>query len=135
MYSLLDFKIHGDERGSLVAIESGINIPFKVKRLFYIYGTTGNTVRGLHANRNSTMIFIPVSGSCKLKISDGVSEKHFNLNNRGQGILLEKMTWKEIYDFSKDSILLVISDSYYNKDEYINDFEQFVKEKWDDSLT
>lgn len=120
-YKLLEFPELGDERGHLVVIENLKNIPFEIKRIFYIYGTKPDVVRGQHANKISRFVLINLCGSCKIKVNDGENEEIIILNKPHHGIYLDRMVWKDMYDFSEDSILLVLSDSVYLKDEYIRD--------------
>lgn len=120
-YKLLEFPELGDERGHLVVIENLKNIPFEIKRIFYIYGTKPDVVRGQHANKISRFVLINLCGSCKIKVNDGENEEIIILDKPHHGVYLDRMVWKDMYDFSEDSILLVLSDSVYLKDEYIRD--------------
>lgn len=122
-YKLLEFPELGDERGHLVVIENLKDIPFEIKRIFYIYGTKPNVVRGQHANKISRFVLINLCGSCKIKVNDGENEEIIILDKPHHGIYLDRMVWKDMYDFSEDSILLVLSDSVYLKDEYIRDID------------
>lgn len=126
-YKVLEFNQLGDERGHLVVIEGNKDIPFEIKRLFYIYGTKDNVVRGKHANRKSKFILINLSGSCKINVDDGNNKEEIILDKAHQGVYLEEMVWKDMYDFSEDSILLVLSNEYYDKEEYINNYVEFKK--------
>ncbi|MDY3768609.1 MAG: FdtA/QdtA family cupin domain-containing protein [Sphaerochaetaceae bacterium] len=124
---LLDFKDLGDERGKLVVIEGEHDIPFEIKRVFYIYGSDPNVVRGKHANKQSEFVLVNVSGKSKVRVTDGVSEYIVELNKPMQGIYIPKMIWKDMYDFSPDSVLLVITNTHYNKEEYIRDYNEYLK--------
>lgn len=126
-YKLLEFPELGDERGHLVVIENLKDIPFDIKRIFYIYGTKPNVVRGQHANRISKFVLINLCGSCKIKVDDGKNEEVIVLDKPHHGIYLDRMVWKDMYDFSEDSILLVLSDSPYIKDEYVRDINILKK--------
>lgn len=123
-YKIIDFKELGDLRGKLVIVKGKKDIPFEIKRIFYIYGTKPNVIRGQHANKISRFILINLSGECKVKVNDGKNEEGFILNKPNQGIYLDRMVWKDMYDFSEDSILLALSDSEYISDEYIKDIEE-----------
>lgn len=126
---MLEFSQHGDERGHLVVAEGKKEIPFDIKRIFYIYGSDGEVVRGCHANRRSEFVLINVAGTSKVKIMDGEgNEAIFCLNRPHTGIYLPTMVWKEMYDFSPDSVLLCLSSEYYDADEYIRDYKIFVDE-------
>ena len=131
---MLEFPQRGDYRGHLVIVEGGVDIPFDIKRIFYIYGSSKDVVRGQHANRKSEFILINVSGQSKVKVRDGKgNEAVFSLNRPHTGIYLPKMVWKDMYDFSPDSILLVLSSEHYDGAEYIRDYEEYLKEmKHDD---
>lgn len=126
-HKIIKFKESGDERGKLVVIEGNNDIPFDIKRVFYIYGSDGEVVRGRHANRRSEFVLINVSGKSKVKIYDGEKEEVFELNNPNEGIYIPKMVWKDMYDFSEDSVLLVLSSEAYDPDEYIRDFDEFME--------
>ena len=127
---MLEFSQHGDERGHLVIVEGGIDIPFEIKRTFYIYGSDAQVVRGQHANRKSEFVLINVAGTSKVKVKDGEgNEAIFCLNRPHTGLYLPTMVWKDMYDFSSDSVLLVLASTHYDADEYIRDYETFVKKK------
>ena len=126
---LLEFPKRGDERGHLVIVEGGIDIPFEIKRAFYIYGADKNVIRGQHANRNTEFVLINVAGTSKVKVKDGFGqEKVYNLDRPNIGIYLPTMTWKDMYDFSEDSVLLVLASEHYDASEYIVDYDEFVNE-------
>lgn len=120
------FKEIGDKRGQMVAIEGGIGIPFEIKRLFYIYGTQPGIIRGQHANRESEFVLINVSGTSKVKIFDGTNEMVVNLDKPRKGIYIPKMIWKDMYDFSTDSVLLVLASTHYDAKEYIRNFDEYM---------
>ena len=125
---MLEFKECGDQRGYLVIIEGIKDIPFEIRRVFYIYGSDSEVVRGQHANKKSEFVLINVAGSSKVKVKDGLgNEVIFSLNRPHTGIYLPKMIWKDMYDFSEDSVLLCLSSEYYDVEEYIRDYDEFVK--------
>ena len=126
---MLTFPQHGDPRGHLVVVEGEQDIPFVVKRIFYMYGSDRDVVRGQHANRRSEFVLINVSGQSKIRVDDGLgNEAVFSLNRPHTGIYLPPMIWKDMYDFSPDSILLVLSSEHYDAEEYIRDHDEFVRE-------
>ncbi|MGL4866435.1 MAG: sugar 3,4-ketoisomerase [Cetobacterium sp.] len=127
-YKLLSFPQLGDDRGHLVVVEGMKNIPFEIKRMFYIYGTKEDVVRGQHANRKSEFVLINLAGSCKIKVDDGRNEEIIVLDKAHEGIYLDKMVWKDMYDFSENSILLVLSNQSYDSEEYVRDYAKFKKE-------
>ena len=125
---LLEFKRNGDERGELVIVEGGEDIPFDIKRVFYIYGSDRAVIRGCHANKRTEFVLINVSGQSKVKIMDGFgNETILCLNRPHTGVYLPKMVWKEMYDFSEDSVLLCLASEHYDPQEYIRDYNEFVK--------
>ena len=127
-YKILEFGDLGDERGKLVVVEGAQDIPFDIQRVFYIYGSDSEVVRGQHANRNSEFVLINVSGSSKVRVDNGFEEDIIELNRPRMGLYLPTMLWKDMYDFSPDSILLVLSSEHYDAEEYIRDHDEFVRE-------
>lgn len=126
---MLEFPQKGDERGHLVIVEGNKDIPFDIKRAFYIYGSDAKVIRGQHANRKSEFVLINVAGTSKVKVKDGEgNEAIYCLNRPHTGIYLPTMVWKDMYDFSSDSVLLVLASTYYDSNEYIRDYDLFVKE-------
>ncbi len=123
---IINFKNLGDERGNLVVIEGGITVPFEIKRLFYIYGSDSDIIRGQHANRETEFVLINIAGSCKVRITDGKEEFIHELNTPLEGIYLPKMIWKDMYDFSSDSVLLCLANTHYMSTEYIRDYDEYV---------
>lgn len=126
---MLEFPQQGDERGRLVIVEGRQDVPFDIRRVFYIYGSDANVRRGQHANRRTEFVLVNVSGSSKVRVSDGLgNEAVFSLTRPHTGIFLPRMVWKEMYDFSPDSVLLVLASEHYDPDEYIRDYDAFVNE-------
>ncbi|MBQ6450300.1 MAG: FdtA/QdtA family cupin domain-containing protein [Solobacterium sp.] len=129
-YKILEFKELGDERGNLVAIEGGMDIPFEVKRVFYMYGTDDTMVRGQHANRRSQFVLINVSGSSRIKVDDGRGHTEIiNMDKPRIGVYLPPMIWKEMYDFSQNSTILCLTDTHYDPKEYIRDYDEYLRER------
>ena len=128
-YKIVEFADLGDERGNLVVIEGeGRDIPFDIKRVFYIYGSDSEVVRGQHANRESEFLMVNVGGNSKVKLDNGYETKIVELNRPGMGLYLAPMVWKDMYDFSADSILLVLSSKHYDPHEYIRDYDEYITE-------
>ena len=125
--SVLQFAYLGDERGKLVVIEGGSAIPFDIQRVFYIYESDSTIVRGQHANRESEFVLINVAGRSKVRITDGREEFIVELNKPMMGVYIPKMVWKDMYDFSSDSVLLVLASTHYDGKEYIRDYEEYLK--------
>ncbi|GHT81124.1 hypothetical protein FACS1894125_1270 [Actinomycetota bacterium] len=125
----IEFPQLGDKRGHLVVIDGKNSIPFDPKRVFYIYGSDTDVVRGQHANRRTEFVLINVAGSSKVKVIDlEGNEQIFVLDKPHTGVYLPTMVWKDMYDFSADSILLVLASENYDPAEYIRDFDDFTKE-------
>ena len=125
---MVEFPQRGDERGQLVVVEGGQDIPFDIKRVFYIYGSDNSVVRGQHANRKSDFVLINVAGRSKVKVKDGEgNEAIYCLNRPHTGIYLPTMVWKDMYDFSEDSVLLVLTNTHYDANEYIRNYEEFAR--------
>ena len=126
-YKILEFPELGDERGNLVVIEGGIQIPFDIQRVFYIYGSDDTVVRGQHANKKTEFVLINVSGTSKVRVDDGKEERIIELNKPKMGLYLDKMLWKDMYDFSPDSVLICLANTHYDGEEYIRDYEDYKK--------
>lgn len=116
--------------GGFVEVEGMKDVPFEIKRIFYIFGK-GNvgTVRGKHSNRKSEFVLFNVKGQSKVKtIDENRKETVYELNKPNQAVYLPKMVWKEMYDFTEDSVLMVLTNEYYDAAEYIREFDDFVNE-------
>lgn len=127
-YKVIEFPEMGDERGNLVVVEGEQLVPFKINRVFYMYGSDDTVVRGQHANRESEFVLINVSGTSKVRVTDGREEAVIELNKPRMGLYLSSMLWKDMYDFSPDSVLLVLTNTHYNGAEYIRDYDEYLKE-------
>lgn len=124
---ILQFGDLGDERGKLVVIEGAQSIPFDIKRIFYIYGSDATVIRGQHANRNSEFVLVNVAGQSKVRITDGTEEFIVELNKPMMGVYIPKMIWKDMYNFSSDSVLLVLASTHYDAKEYIRDYNDYIE--------
>ncbi len=128
-YKLIEFVDLGDERGNLVVIEGeGMDIPFDIKRVFYIYGSDSEVVRGQHANRETEFLLVNVSGISKVRVDNGRETEIIELNKPRMGLYLSPMLWKDMYDFSEDSVLLVLASRHYDANEYIRNYEDYLAE-------
>lgn len=125
---IIQFQDFGDLRGRLVVIEGESQIPFCIRRVFYIYGSDPDVVRGQHANRDSEFILVNVSGSSRVRVSDGMEEAVVSLDKPMMGLYIPRMVWKEMYDFSSDSVLLALASTHYDEAEYIRDYSEYLKE-------
>lgn len=125
--TMFPFQQHGDERGQLVALEEGKEIPFKIKRVYYMYDTGAGVCRGYHAHKHLEQILICVHGSCKIRLTDGTEEAVVVLDNPHEGLYVANNMWREMYDFSPDAVLLVLASELYTEDDYIRDWKEFLR--------
>lgn len=125
---MIEFIQRGDENGYLVALESNKEVPFEIKRVFYVYGTVDGVVRGQHSNRKSEFVLVNLAGSSKVKVDYGDKEEIYLLDKPNKGLYIPRMLWKDMYDFSSDAVLLVLSNEPYDADEYIRDKQEYYKE-------
>ena len=126
LIKLLDFNILGDERGQLVAIEGNRQIPFDIKRVYYLFGTKPDIARGFHAHKALKQVAICVSGSCRFVMDDGVNKESIVLDSAVRGLFIDAMQWHEMYDFSPDCVLMVLASDVYDESDYIRDYESFI---------
>ena len=123
--NIIPLQTHGDGRGSLIALEEGKNIPFVVKRVYYLFKTKDGVRRGFHAHKSLKQVAIAVCGSCRFLLDDGDERVEVLLDNPAQGLLIESFMWREMYDFSEDCVLMVLADQLYDESDYIRDYEAF----------
>ena len=128
-----EFNILGDYRGQLVALEENRNIPFDLKRVFYIFGTQEGVSRGNHSHYKTKQFLVAVNGSCKVTLDDGYNKETFNLNQPNLGLFQDALIWGTMHDFSSDCVLMVLADEYYDASDYITDYDKFLKEVRNDS--
>ncbi len=121
------FSNHEDNRGQLVAIEEKKDIPFKIKRIYYMYETVENVTRGFHAHKSLQQVLICVHGSCKIKLDDGKEQEIVVLDKPTEGLYVSNVMWREMFDFSPDAILLVLASELYDESDYIRDYDEFLK--------
>lgn len=121
------FPPHGDERGQLIAIEEQKDLPFTIKRVYYIYDTLPNVRRGFHAHRNLQQILICVTGSCKIHLDNGSETAEVTLDKPNEGLYIANNMWREMYDFTPGAVLLVLASEYYDEADYIRNYEDFQK--------
>ena len=124
---MIEFPQKGDDRGHLGIVEGTQDIPFEIKRVFYIYGSDKDVIRGKHANYNTEFVLINVAGTSKVKVDDGTEQKIFSLDRPHTGIFLPRMVWKDMYDFSEDSVLLVLASEHYDETEYIRSYPEYLE--------
>jgi len=127
--SLIQLQKLGDERGSLVALEDQKNVPFPIRRVYYLFGTKADVKRGLHAHHNLKQMIIAVRGSCRflLLLDNGNERVEILLDNPAQGLMIQSLMWREMYEFSEDCVLMVLADAHYDETDYIRDYKEFVE--------
>lgn len=130
---LIQFQSHGDERGSLVSLEQHKNIPFDIKRVYYLFDTKSEVRRGFHAHKKLRQLAIVLKGSCRFLLDDGDEKIEILLDNPAQGLYIESFIWREMYNFSDDCVLMVLADSEYDESDYIRDYEEFLEIARNDS--
>ena len=121
-YKLMNMKVFGDERGKLVSLESNKNIPFDIKRIYYIFDTLPDQVRGMHAHKNLEQM----DGACQFVLDDGKNREEVWLNRPDVGLYIGKNIWREMRHFSYGCKLLVLASEYYDENEYIRDYKEFL---------
>ncbi|HEA7842534.1 TPA: WxcM-like domain-containing protein [Campylobacter coli] len=126
-YKILNFNAKSDDRGSLIALENLKEIPFEVKRIYYIYDTKPEFPRGAHAHRELEQVLIMMEGSCELVLNDGKNIKNIILNRPDMGIFIGKNMWREMKNFSYGAKLLVLASDFYNEKEYIRNYNEFLR--------
>ncbi|MBR2309278.1 MAG: WxcM-like domain-containing protein [Oscillospiraceae bacterium] len=121
------FPPHGDDRGQLVAIEAMKDLPFEIKRVYYIYDTLPGVRRGFHAHRNLQQILLCVNGSCKIHLDNGFDTAEVLLDKPNVGLYIANDMWREMYDFTPGAVLLVLASEYYDEADYIRNYDGFIK--------
>lgn len=121
------FQPHGDNRGQLIALEEFNDIPFRIKRVYYMYDTVADVVRGHHAHKKLEQILVCIHGSCKIKLDNGREKKVVVLEKPYEGLYVANNMWREMYDFSEDAVLLVLASEVYEESDYIRDYEEFLE--------
>lgn len=126
MQMLDKHTIIGDERGRLVVLESHKQVPFDIKRVFYIFGTDATLPRGKHAHYQTKQYLVAVNGSCNVTLDNGSDSQTYELNSPEKGLFQDAMIWGTMHDFSDDCVLLVLADSYYDEADYIRTYQEFL---------
>lgn len=121
------FQPHGDDRGQLVALEEFKDIPFRIKRVYYMYDTRTDVVRGHHAHKSLEQILICIHGSCKIRLDNGLEKKVVPLEKPYEGVYIANNIWREMFDFSEDAVLMVLASELYDPEDYIRDYEEFLQ--------
>lgn len=123
----IDFQEHGDWRGQLVALEENKNIPFSVKRVYFMYDTKEGVVRGRHAHRKLHQILFCVAGACTISLDDGKERAEVRLEQPSRGLLIGPGIWREMYNFTPGAVLMVLASEYYDESDYIRNYDEFLE--------
>lgn len=121
------FQPHGDERGQLVALEEFKDIPFKIKRVYYMYDTANGVTRCCHAHKKLEQILICIHGSCKIMLDNGSEKKTVLLEKPNEGLYVANNMWREMFDFSPEAVLMVLASELYDESDYIRDYNDFLR--------
>ncbi len=121
------FFKHEDSRGKLIAIEAEKDVPFQIQRVYYIYDTKDDAHRGFHAHKSLQQYLVCMHGSCKILLDDGAERATVELNDPSEGLYIGPSTWREMYDFSSDAVLVVFASMQYDESDYIRDYNVFLQ--------
>ncbi|WP_099608993.1 sugar 3,4-ketoisomerase [Vibrio coralliilyticus] len=124
---IIQLQSHGDDRGSLVSLEKSENIPFDIERVYYLFNTKDGVRRGFHAHKNLKQLAIVLKGSCRFLLDDGKEKVELFLDNPAQGLYIDSLIWREMFDFSDDCVLMVLADSVYDESDYIRNYDEFIE--------
>ncbi len=124
---LIDLPKITDPRGSLTAIEAGLHVPFEINRIYYLYDLQGDKPRGYHAHKELRQLMIAVAGEFDVLLTDGFSKTQYHLNRPDQGLLIDRLIWREMYNFSPNAVCLVLASAHYDESDYFRDYESFLK--------
>lgn len=124
---LVQLNAFGDARGALVPLEVGKEVPFAIKRVYYVYDTKRDVPRGFHAHKSLEQLLICVTGACKIKVDNGKETQFFDLNTPEKALYIGKNIWREMHNFSQGCVLMVLASEPYNPDEYIHDYNTFIR--------
>lgn len=125
--NIIDLSVIGDKRGSLISLEQCRNVPFEIKRVYYMYGMDSQLPRGFHAHKRLRQLAVCVNGSCEVLIDNGNSQEVVRLNDPSKGLLIEPYQWHVMQSFTRDCILMVLADDYYNESDYIRNYDDFLR--------
>ena len=121
-----DFEEHGDERGILISLEENRNIPFILRRCYFMYNTQPGVSRGFHAHKTLKQVLVCVRGKCKIILDNGREKAEVLLDRPNKGLYLSSRIWRVMTDFSEDAVLMVLADQLYDEADYIRDYDDFL---------
>ena len=126
LINLIEFKHLGDDRGGLISLEQNQDIPFGIKRIYYIFDTQEDVARGFHAHKDLQQVAICVKGSCRFILDNGVQRESVILDKPNVGLYIDSMKWREMHDFSNDCVLMVLASNHYDEADYIRNYDDFL---------
>ncbi|HIF9267926.1 TPA: sugar 3,4-ketoisomerase [Photobacterium damselae] len=126
LIKLIEFNKLGDDRGSLISLEGNLNIPFEIRRVYYIFDTKENISRGFHAHKDLQQVAICVKGSCRFILDNGILRQSVILDKPNVGLYIDSMKWREMHDFSDDCVLMVLASHEYDESDYIRNYDDFI---------
>jgi dTDP-4-dehydrorhamnose 3,5-epimerase-like enzyme len=124
---IIELKKIADRRGNLTSIEAGSDIPFEIKRVYYLYDVPGGASRAGHAHRSLQQLIIAMSGSFDIELDDGNSRTRYHLNRPYFGLYIPQMIWRDIDNFSSGSVCMSLASDHYQESDYYRDYEEFKK--------
>lgn len=124
---MIKFQLLSDDRGGLVAIEQLKDIPFEIKRVYYIFDVAEGVQRGFHAHKRLQQVMFCPHGSCKIRLDDGTEKAEVLLDSPDKGLLVKSNIWREMFDFTPGTVLMVLASDYYDESDYIRDYAEFIR--------
>ena len=118
----------GDDRGSLMVLESNKNVPFEVKRIYYILDAKPDVPRGFHAHKELMQLAFCIKGSCNMIMDNGIEKQQVRIDKSNIGLIIPPMIWHEMHDFSEDCVMLVLASAQYDEADYIRNYDEFITE-------
>lgn len=122
----ISLPLHGDVTGNLVAVEAVKDVPFEIKRIYYITPKDTTVRRGFHAHKELKQVLFCPRGACTILLDDGYEQAEVVLDNPSVGLLIDRVLWREMFDFSEDAVLLALVSDYYTEDDYIRNYDEFI---------
>lgn len=126
LINIINLPVLGDDRGRLIALEGSKSVPFEIKRVYYVFDTRKGIARGFHAHKALKQLAVCVAGSCRFVLDNGLEKEDVILDTPLKGLIIDKMIWHEMHDFSDDCVLMVLADEVYDEDDYIRNYENFI---------
>jgi dTDP-4-dehydrorhamnose 3,5-epimerase-like enzyme len=129
--ALVDCKIIqlpkvADPRGNLTFVEAGRHVPFKIRRVYYLYDVPGGAERGGHAHKELAQLIVAIAGSFDVVLDDGSQKARFRLNRSYYGLYVSSMVWRGLENFSSGSVCMVLASNYYSAEDYFRDYNEYL---------